>query len=325
MKLWKNMLKIEGNKLIFLLKILLLFAVIYYIFFDIDYKNILIHAKNYSFIGLIVMLIIVIIPDLVFSLRWVYSTKETYGFLPSLKAHTLVGMVGFFTPAKLGELLPILYLKKYYNVNTHSTIATLFIVRFLDIVMLASMSVIASFFFFDNINFKLFSMLFLFFIWAFILILFFYKELSYKFCYILPNRSVKAYLIKVLRNLYKTFNRQRVYSVIFFTFLQWLGYFIVTSTFLIFIANFNLTFSEVFVVFVISSIGMALPLAPSGLVTYQASLILGLGWYGIGKDSALASSIILHLIQLSPSLTLYVILFVFNKNKINVEELYDNR
>ncbi len=316
------MLQKTTNLLLFLLKISLLLIVIYYIFSDVSYDLIINSIKSYSLIGLSVVLIVVFIPEFIFSLRWIEATKEKYGFFVALKVHTLASIGTFIAPAKLGELIPIIYFKKYHNINIFSTTATLILVRFLDMLMLGSMFIISAFLLFDDSSLKIISLILLIFLWLLIWIIYFKKKFAYKFCYIIPNRKIKLFLVKTLRSIHQILYKQKILFILFYTFLIWIGYFSITAIFLLFVIKLNLTLGATFVVFVVSSIGMAIPLAPSGLATYQASLILALSWYGVDKDSALSASIILHLIQLFPGIMLYIILFVFSKNKIKFSELY---
>jgi len=131
----------------------------------------------------------------------------------------------------------------------------------------------------------------------------------------IPNRRISIYFIKLTRTIHQTLNMKNLKYILLFSCFLWSSFFAVTAVFLFYIANFNLSIDELLVVFLVASVGMAIPLAPSGFGTYHASMILALSWYGISKDSALSAAIVLHLIQLSPSIVLYFILFLFTKEK----------
>jgi uncharacterized membrane protein YbhN (UPF0104 family) len=93
----------------------------------------------------------------------------------------------------------------------------------------------------------------------------------------------------------------------------WLLYFTVTAAFLAFAADINLTLAEYFVVFVVSSVAMSIPLAPAGTGTYHAGLMFALGLYGVGKEEALATAFVLHLVQVAPPMLVAVLVF-WSKN-----------
>ncbi len=297
------------------LKISLLISVFFYILYDIDYNLFFLNISNYSILGIIFMLILVILPEVIFAYRWIYATNENYNVLEALKAHTLAGIAGLVAPMKLGELAPIWYLQKIHGVKTYSTFATTIIVRMIDLVVLLSLGLLVTFLVFNNSDYQIYSLVLLITLWIIIVVFFKYPKIAFVVCKFIPNRKLNAYLIKLIRIILHTIKLKNLTFLLIFTTLLWISFFAVTFVFLFYVAKFDLSIIDFFVVFLVTSVGMAIPLAPSGFATYHASMILSLGWYGISKDSALGAAIVLHVIQLSPSVVLYIVFFLFTKNK----------
>ncbi len=81
----------------------------------------------------------------------------------------------------------------------------------------------------------------------------------------------------------------------------------------------ELTPTQVLVVFVVAASGMALPSSPGALGVYEAAIVLALGWFGVGREQALAAALVMHAIQYLP--TTLLALGVLARSGIRLQRL----
>lgn len=294
-----------------LIKYLLLFGVFYYLLQDLDIEKTIYSIGNYSLIAVIFTMCSVVLSDLVLSLRWQKLGQNRFSLLESFEAIGISAFLNFILPAKLGELSKIIYLKKVYGFNANNTFSVLILERVFDVLFLGFFSMMTATIFLNNALILESSLVFI-----GLTALFFILVKSKKFKKILKkitSKVVRANLLKIVSNLEKALNRRTFTTTLLLTLLVWVTYFLTVFIFLKFATSFNLTFIEIFTVFVISSIAMSIPLLPGGVGTYQAGIVFALGLYGVGKEEALMIGLVLHLMILIPSV-IVVLFILFNKN-----------
>lgn len=294
-----------------LIKYLLLFGVFYYLLQDLDIEKTIYSIGNYSLIAVIFTMCSVVLSDLVLSLRWQKLGQNKFSLLESFEAIGISAFLNFILPAKLGELSKIIYLKKVYGFNANNTFSVLILERVFDVLFLGFFSMMIATIFLNNALILESSLVFI-----GLTALFFILVKSKKFKKLLKkitSKVVRANLLKIVSNLEKALNRRTFTTTLLLTLLVWVTYFLTVFIFLKFATSFNLTFIEIFTVFVISSIAMSIPLLPGGVGTYQAGIVFALGLYGVGKEEALMIGLVLHLMILIPSV-IVVLFILFNKN-----------
>jgi glycosyltransferase 2 family protein len=302
------------------IRFLLIVLVAYYIFSGIDYSKLLLSFSDYTLFSLLFIVVIALIPEFIFAYRWTKVANERYGVVDALKAHTIVGLLSFVMPMKLGELAAIWYFSKECGVRAHKTIATTLIVRISDVLILLLLIVFSVGIVLEK--YKLYAYLSLVILVVSIYIVYSRPRYVYFLCKLLPLTSVRLFAIRSVRAIHSSIHNHGFMNTMLLTILQWIAYLTVTAYFLVYVANFELSYNQIVMIFIVSTIGMAVPLAPSGFVTFHAAMILSLGWYGIPKEAALSSAITLHAILLSPSIIMYLV-FMASGNKINLSWNYE--
>jgi hypothetical protein len=87
-------------------------------------------------------------------------------------------------------------------------------------------------------------------------------------------------------------------------------YFLTVAFFLKVVASFDLSWGEMFVIYLVSSIAWSIPLTPGGTGTFHAGMVLAMGWYGIAKEEALAVAVVFHLLlNLVPMVLAMAVIF----------------
>ncbi|MCK5359941.1 MAG: flippase-like domain-containing protein, partial [Gammaproteobacteria bacterium] len=99
-----------------------------------------------------------------------------------------------------------------------------------------------------------------------------------------------------------------IFRVSVWTLIIWLLYVGQVALILLWAAQLELTLTAVLVIFVVSGIGMNLAASPGGLGVYEAAIVVSASWFGVGREEALASAIVLHVIQYMPSTVLGLLL-----------------
>jgi len=294
-----------------IIKYILIALVLYYIFSGIDFKVALKILESYSIIFLFIVMLSVVLSDFALSLRWKFLTKNECSLIASFEAAIMSGFFNFILPAKLGELSKVIYLKKIYGFNINNSLSLLILERLYDVLILAILTLFASTIFSNNPDIQDYAFLvFFIIILALILLKTNYTSLIIQY---IPIRYIRVYFKKMRKNIIKHLYMKNIILIFMYTIIVWLSYFLTIFIFLIYVAEFDLSFIQTLIVFVISSIAMAIPLMPGGAGTYQASIIFALGLYGIPKEDALIASIALHIMLLIPSF-LMAIFILSNKN-----------
>ncbi len=256
-------------------------------------------------------MISVVLSDFFLSLRWRFLTKDKISLLASFEAIGISAFLNFLLPAKAGELSKIVYLKKFYNYRASRAMAVLFMERVFDVLLLGLLAMLTAIFLLDLEHSALYSTLL---VVSIIAGFFLLKFIPLKKVFILvPNKVLRNFLFKTYKYTYELHSKEDLIKNFFYSALVWASYLMTTYLFFVCVAGFELDLGMVLIVFVISSVAMSLPLLPGGIGTYQAGVVFALGLYGVGKEEALVSGVVIHLLMLIPSFLIAWYVFV-NKN-----------
>jgi len=282
------------------IKYLVLASVFYYLLSDIDIARFIDSFNEYSALYVFLAMLSVLLSDFVLGVRWRYLSHYQCSLLASFECIVISGLLNFILPAKLGELSKVVYLKKVYKLRiSHGTQLVIF-ERLLDVLFLGVLASYVVVDLFNDVNIYLY--------YTVIVAVLGLLVMAIKSNWIIsltkkiPIQKLVTLLLEVKQGLSNQLNFNRVVKSLVLTFTVWVSFFITIYLFLNFSTNFQLSVEDIFVVFVISSIAMSIPLTPGGAGIYQVGIVYALGLYGIGQEEALAAGIMLHLILLIPSL-----------------------
>lgn len=299
-----------------LIKIIIFSILVYFLFKDVNLTELFDTLYNYSLPFLILSFLTTLLGDFFISYRWHILTDKKCPIKPAFESFIVSAFLNNILPAKLGEFARVIYLKKLYHFSMNNTLAVLFIERLFDVLMLGTFSLFALTFYIDNEMYKNIFYAIVAFIWIFILMIKYKKEYFILLISFMPIRVIKVYGKKIINNINRILSLSTTIKTLSLTFFVWLSYAIVTLFFLYFVAEFELSFKEMMIVFIVSAVGMSIPLAPAGTGTFHAGVIISLGWFGIGKEEALMSAIVLHLIQIVPPTLISA--YIFYKKELNL-------
>jgi uncharacterized protein (TIRG00374 family) len=245
--------------------------------------------------------------QVVLSLRWMNMSKMS--FKVSLETIIVSSALNMILPGKLGELSKAVYLKKFYNYTYHKVISILFVERFFDIVVLFLIMCLWAYNYLSNDIIKNSIFILIFFI--IFVILFFKSKTIFNVLKKIPFRFVRIYSQKIYKIIKKLLDNP---SYIFlYTVILWAFYFISNVFFFMQAVDFGLDFGTVLELFIFSTVAMAIPLTPAGLGTYEGVVVLFLTHHGIGKEDALMSAMLYHILLFAVDfISLYFFLLIKN-------------
>jgi glycosyltransferase 2 family protein len=228
-------------------------------------------------------------------------------------------------PARLGELVKPYLIAKKSRLSIGSALGTVFIDRMLDIAVILIVAVTV--FFVTPLP----SLLFRF---GFILLLLLIAILAlgaFTLFWKEKAKQILAPLIKIFPTRYVTLmnkltnqfiegfsilnNPAPLIAIMFISLSIWLAN--VLAIYFFFMAfNLNLPLTAAFTIMIILIAGIAIPSAPGFIGNWHYACVLGLGFFGVAKTSALSFAILYHAVSVGLILTLGLVSLPFNSFSI---------
>ncbi len=221
-------------------------------------------------------------------------------------------------PAKLGELAKVFYLRRKIGISMGTGLGIVFWERFFDLNAVLLIGAATAFLMQKDLI-LLPLLLGVGGIWIFLLVYGVWPPVITFLVHLIPSERLRLLATDTLNNLRDGFHPRFFLVLGGFTFLAWLAYSSFVFLFLWLVAKFSLTFLQALSVFVVSTLGMSLPSTPGSLGVYEAAIVLSLGWFGIGKEQALAAALTLHMIQYLPTTAGSLLIMV--RSGIGLKEL----
>lgn len=240
-------------------------------------------------------------------MRWNYIKriqKINFSLLDSFHIYVIGLSLGTVTPGKFGEFFKVFYLTKS-GYSAGRSFVSVFLDKFVDLLLLMLIAIIGILYF---IMFYKLDFLNLLLIALSLLILFFLclnkrvmrKGIRFLFRYLVPRKSqkIRRYFIDFYRYIILISFTQ--YCIIFcYTLINWLLYFFIAYLLAI---SLGIAISFIFLLFAmsLSCLLNLLPISVSGIGVRDVLLIFLFSLAGIGKESAIAFSILILIFLLLP-------------------------
>lgn len=281
---------------IILVKMGLLLALFYYLLSDLNVEKLLASWSQYSGLGVFLTVVVIVVSDVLFSLRWMLLSKFSCSFLPAFEMTVVSTTLNIFLPAKLGELSRLAYLKQVYGFSMNRAASMIVLEKFFDLVILAILTAIASLFVFrsdslDQAGWVLVGLI------SFFIFAVSYKKFMMNVIAVLPVKVVRVYAKKIYLQVARHLTIKSIFSLTSMTAIIWGSYFFTVYVYFRYAAEFDLSMAQTMIVFLISVIAFSIPLSPGSIGVYEAALVLSLSWFGVEKEEALVSAIIFRAIQ----------------------------
>ncbi len=304
--------------LFFLLRTTIVAFIFYYIFRGVDFIKIWKYTTSYNMLGIIITFFIVFLGDILVAYRLHYLCLKKCSYKTSMEASMLSLVANNFIPAKIGEISKIFYLNKKENIKKNRGLSILIFEKFGDIIALCILLISSSFVYLSNKKYYLISIAMLLLCIVFIIFLKKYNVLLKKFTKKIKNKKIKVYFYLFIKEL--SFNLYNIsfLKLIFISLALWLLYVLTNIIFFRYAVFLDIDILKIFTISMIAFAAISLPLTPGGIGTFQAVFIFMLSPYGISKENIIASTFILQLLYILPSLLYLFYMFYISKEIKNV-------
>lgn len=292
-----------------------------YAFWGVDFATLWQSLKQYDPGSLLLTQLYLLALFLPSTFRIMYLTQGRSRLRHAFASVVLCLGLNNILPAKLGELAKVFYLRRKIGISMGHGLGIVFWERFFDLnaVLLIGMGTA---FFMKKDLILLPLTLAVGGIWLFLVLYGLWPKAVSGLVRLLPSERLRLLVHDTLANLRQGFSLRFFLVLGAFTVLAWLAYSSFVLLFFWGVAKFPLSFLQALSVFVLSTLGMSLPSSPGSLGVYEAAIVLSLGWFGVGKEQALAAALALHMIQYLP--TTAGSLLIMMRSGIGWKELRDN-
>jgi len=293
------------------IKIVLAIAIVRYLISGIDWNAFTEGLRNYSPALIAVGAVLIVWNDAVQAVRWSYLSRYLCSWRASIEAIIIGGFINVILPAKLGEVSRVIYLRNFYNYPINRGVGVIVLERGADLFVVALMVLLSAWLVADSQMMKDISLLVIVVMIGAIYLLkkgngHFIKWIASK----IPVRLIRVYGLKIVRVIQRELENERIVILLLYRIFLRGNYFMSIVFFLTQIGRFVLEWRELFVIYLVGSLAMAVPLLPGGTGTFHAGIVMAAGWYGISKESAFAIAVLYHLLlNIVPILLSGIILF----------------
>lgn len=202
-------------------------------------------------------------------------------------------------PARLGEMAKALYLRREGDVSLGRAFEAVFWERFFDLnALLVLGAAVAALLGQGVVFYPLLAV-----VgggWCFLVLLRLRPGVAVALTRLVPGEGLRLFVAEILEFLAANLRLSFLLRLSLWTAGVWAGYTAMYAVGLCLMAGLPADPVLVLTVFAVATLGFALPGAPGGMGIFEASMVLALGWFGIGRDRAFAIGLAMHLVQYVP-------------------------
>lgn len=200
-------------------------------------------------------------------------------------------------PARLSELLKVTYLRDRAGVPLSVGLSAVVLERSVDVLILAAVGLLGVIQFFDKGNFASIPVLGLVLAVA-ILVLVRSPGVVFRVMRSVPSERISGFLERTYLHFSATAGTRAFWQALLLGGLAWGLSYINILVFIELAGSLPIGLSGALLVFVLTTLGGAIPALPGGLGTYEAAAVIALRALGYAFDEALALSLAMHAAQL---------------------------
>jgi hypothetical protein len=252
-----------------------------------------------------------------------YLSRGTVRPWIAAKAQSLSILILYLLPSRASEIVKPLYLSDHTELTFSKALALVFFERLSDLFIMAAAIILAVFSLTEG---RLHAMLPYWIgiglcILVLVTLLVRAPGLFTRLIDLLPWKRPAAILHGFLQDAHTTLNPRSVPGILALGVLVWTSSFLTVFAFLWFTGSHSITPGNALIVFLASTLGLVVGVAPGGLGTFEGAIVLSLGLFGYGVGEALALAIGMRLSSyLLPAM---VALFVLSRESIGIRSFLD--
>ncbi|WP_029458284.1 lysylphosphatidylglycerol synthase transmembrane domain-containing protein [Solidesulfovibrio alcoholivorans] len=282
-----------------LARILLVGGCLVYAFWGIDFAQLWATLVRYDDMALFWTTVFSFVGYAIMALRLNFLSGFKAGNWLCFKAFLMSMAVNNIVPAKLGELAKAFYLRRECHFSLSRSITMVFWERFFDLNAILAMGLVVAF------HFKL-KMAFVPLaaavggIWVALWIVRAFPDFVGRIIDKMPSNRLAEFMAELKLQVLHGVTPGFMVVLGLYTAVCWACYASSTFLVLLWVAKMQLSFGHAAAVFVISSLGMAMPSSPGALGVFEAAVVFSLGLFGVDRSQALAAGLVLHMVQYIP-------------------------
>jgi len=277
-------------------KLILLAGCVVYLFNGVDPERLASVVKRYHNGKILLVLFLMATGFALMGVRLWDLARGALGLAKSVFAEFYGFFVNNVLPARLGEMAKIVYLYKEGGIEASQGTELVFWERFADLNVFLFLVVFGAFMTGSLAIVLPFGALALI-IWGLLIFFLLRPERVYRFIRIIPGRKVEDFVRSFLSYIQARTGCSGYVKLMLFSLLIWLEHLLEIFLIVYWIAGFDLTWTQGFVVFAMTLTGLSIPLAPAGLGVADSAIVFSLGLYGVGHNEALAASLVWRFLQ----------------------------
>ena len=278
-----------------------------YAFWNLDVKLFISIVSGYNLFAVVVASLLTIGGFMALGGRLSALSQGELAYSQSLSG-TIIGQgVNNMLPAKLGEAVKALYLARVSRKSKAWVFGLVFWERFFDLNALLLFGLLIAFSTNSPFSMVAFS-LFVAAIWLVLFVIRRWPVVVRRYVRCIPFESARHFFLELIDHLITRLEYRVVVNGSLWTAAIFLQYVAQVALILLWAAQLVLSLTALLVIFVASGIGMNLAVSPGGLGVYEAAIVAAASWFGVGREEALASAIVLHVVQYLPSIVLGLLL-----------------
>jgi uncharacterized protein (TIRG00374 family) len=216
----------------------------------------------------------------------------------AFQAMTLAHGLNLVLPARLSELIKVTYLRDQADVPFSSGLSAVVLERLVDMLIVAVLGLLAAIQFFERGNFISVPALGLLIGAAFMLLVRFPKPVM-GLIHRMPSQRLSGTLVRTYSHFIATAEKKAFWKAVWLGLLIWSLSYLNIFIFLSLAGSIPVGLSGALLVFVMTTLGGAIPALPGGLGTYEAAAVIALRSLGYSFDEAMALALVMHAAQLA--------------------------
>jgi len=280
------------------LRLCLPLAGLAYVFWGIDFDALLVNLRVFGPLMIAAMILGTLLSLLPMLLRLNFLSGNTLGFSRAAPA-TLVGQgMNNILPAKLGEAAKVFYIRSAAGIRKSHGMELVFWERFSDLNILLALAAYVLWYTGRQLFiYPLFALVAA--TWAVLLVFRCAPALSLRLIELVRWERARHSLLLFHAAIVNRFQMRFFLVLALYSVFFW-GLAASVTGLAFYAVQAPLSPPQWLAVFVVSSLGMALPGAPGGLGVYEAAVVVPSLWFGVDKGTAVALAVVLRAVQYIP-------------------------
>ncbi|MBG0777485.1 MAG: flippase-like domain-containing protein [Desulfovibrionaceae bacterium] len=270
-----------------------------YAFWGMDLEQFGRALTRYELVPLVGLLVFSLGQYVPVGLRFDYLTGFRAGLWTTFKASIFCMGVNNIFPAKLGEVAKAFYLRRETGISVSHGLGLVFWERFFDLNCLLLLGLCTA-----AMLGKDFAVVplavFVGGVWICLLVLRLMPSVGAWAERLIPFERARLLFREVLDQLQGVASPSFLLVLALYSAGVWTFFVSFMASALWWVGGLDLSFSQVLTVFVVASLGMAVPSSPGGLGVFEAAMVLSLGWFGVSREQALALGLVVRIVTFVP-------------------------